>query len=87
MGSSWALLNTYNMNITINKGSTDVIVDIKDFINLLKDKLVALELVTYVDFTSSIIETQNTIIYLEEYLLSLHDEDDDDYPCDIINEF
>ena len=62
------------MNITINKGTYDVIIDIQDLINLLKDKLVALELVKHVDFTSSIIETQNTIIHLEEYLLSIYKE-------------
>ena len=59
------------MDITINQGTYDALIDIQDLINLLKDKLVALELVTHVDFTSSIIETQKTIIYLEEYLCSL----------------
>lgn len=62
------------MNITINKGTTEAIIDIEDLINLLKHKLTALELVKDVDYTSSIIETQNTIIHLEEYLLSLYIE-------------
>lgn len=57
------------MHITINKGTTDVIIDIEDLIDLLKHKLTALELVKD---KSSIISIQDGIIYLEEYLLSIY---------------
>jgi hypothetical protein len=77
------------MHITINEGTTDVIIDTEHLIELLKYKLVALERYKAegIDITKDVINIQQTIIRLEEYLLTLYGVDDDDYPCDIINEF
>ena len=75
------------MNVTINKGTTDVIMDAEDLIELLKYKLVALERYKAegIDISQRVIDTQKSIMHLEEYLLSIYK--DDDYPCDIVNEF
>ena len=64
------------MNITINKGTTDVILDVEDLIELLKYKLDALDRYKElgIDITQRVIDTQNSIIHLEEYLLSLYKE-------------
>jgi predicted protein tyrosine phosphatase len=80
-------VETYNMNVTINKGTTDVIMDAEDLIELLKYKLVALERYKAegIDISQRVIDTQKSIMHLEEYLLSIYK--DDDYPCDIVNEF
>ena len=65
------------MNITINKGTTDVMIDIYDLIHLLK---------------SNRDTRQHAILKLKEHLLGTGEDidlynDDNDYPCDIVNEF
>jgi hypothetical protein len=78
------------MHITINEGTTDVIIDTEHLVELLKYKLVALERYKAegIDISKDVINIQQTIIRLEEYLLTLYGvDDDDDYPCDIVNEF
>lgn len=79
------------MNITINKGTYDVILDAYDVIELLQYSIIALDRVYRdegVDTDNSINYMKNTIAHLEEYVSSLPNiDDDDDYPCDIVNEF
>ena len=64
------------MNITINQGTTDVLIDIEDLIDLLKYKLVALNefYSEHIDVESMVIDIQKNIIHLEEYLLSIYKE-------------
>ena len=65
------------MNITINKGTTEAIVDIQDIISLLEYKLVALRLYKEqgrVDVTQTLIDTLDSHSRLQEYLLSLPKE-------------
>lgn len=64
------------MNITINKGTTDIIMDAEDLIELLKYKIDGLQLYKAegVDIAQRVIDTQKSIIHLEEYLLSLYTE-------------
>jgi hypothetical protein len=62
------------MEITINKGTTDAIIDIEDLIDLLQYKLIALN--GYkddgIDVSSHIINTQKSRLDLQEYLLSIY---------------
>ena len=62
------------MNITINQGTTDVIIDIEDLINLLEYKLVALRLYKEqgVDVNERLINTLDGHLRLQEYLLSIY---------------
>ena len=62
------------MNITINQGATDVIIDIEDLINLLEYKLVALKLYKEqgVDVNERLINTLDGHLRLQEYLLSIY---------------
>ena len=67
------------MNITINKGTTDVIIDIHDLIDLLK---------------SNRDTRQHASLKLKEHLLGIgedidlySDEEEEDYPSDIVNDF
>ena len=64
------------MDITINKGTTEAIIDIEDLITLLEYKLVALR--TYkeqgVDVDQKIIDTLYGHSRLQEYLLSIYKE-------------
>ena len=79
------------MNITINQGTTEVLIDIEELIELLNYKLVALDKYQAegVDITKGVLTIRKAIAHLEEYLSSLpyiEDDEDDDYPCDIYNE-
>ena len=62
------------MNITINKGTTDAIIDIEDLLNLLEYKVVALR--SYKDkgkdVTDILINTLDNHSRLQEYLLSIY---------------
>jgi hypothetical protein len=64
------------MDITINKGTTEAIIDIEDLITLLEYKLVALR--TYKeqgeDVDQKIIDTLYGHSRLQEYLLSIYKE-------------
>lgn len=64
------------MEITINKGTTDAIIDIEDLINLLEYKVVALRLYKDkgVDVTERLIDTLDSHSRLQEYLLSIYKE-------------
>lgn len=65
------------MEITINKGTTDVIIDIKELIQLLSYKVIALDKYTSVGIEkidNDVIHTKKSIIHLEEYLLSIYIE-------------
>jgi hypothetical protein len=64
------------MNITINKGTTEAIIDIEDLINLLEYKVVALRLYKDkgVDVTERLIDTLDGHLRLQEYLLSIYKE-------------
>lgn len=64
------------MNITINKGTTEAIIDIEDLINLLEYKVVALRLYKEqgVDVNERLIDTLDGHSRLQEYLLSIYKE-------------
>jgi hypothetical protein len=66
------------MEITINKGTTDVIIDIEDLIVLLEYKLIALR--SYkdkgLDVNERLIDTLDGHSYLQEYLLSIYKDDE-----------
>jgi hypothetical protein len=65
------------MNITINKGTTDVIIDVKELIELLSYKVIALNKYTSVGIEiidNDVIHAKDTIIHLQEYLLSIYKE-------------
>lgn len=64
------------MNITINQGTTDVLIDIEDLINLLEYKVVALRLYKEqgVDVTDRLIDTLDGHLRLQEYLLSIYNK-------------
>jgi hypothetical protein len=64
------------MNITINQGTTDVLIDIEDLISLLEYKVVALRLYKEqgVDVTDRLIDTLDGHLRLQEYLLSIYKE-------------
>lgn len=66
------------MNITINEGTTDVIIDIEELIELLNYKLVALGKYQAegIDIDSTVIDIRKNIGYLEEYLSSLPNDDE-----------
>jgi hypothetical protein len=66
------------MEITINKGTNDVIMDIEDLIVLLEYKLIALNRYKDdgLDVSLQIINTQKSHIHLQEYLLSLYKEEE-----------
>lgn len=67
------------MNIIINKGTTDVIIDISDVLELLQYSVVALDRVysKHIDVTNSINYMKNTIAHLEEYISSLPNDEED----------
>jgi hypothetical protein len=67
------------MNIIINKGTTDVIIDISDLLELLQYSVVALDRVysEHIDVTNSISYMKNNIAHLEEYISSLRDDEED----------
>lgn len=73
------------MNITINQGTSDVIIDMNDLIELLRCKILCLGRykMNHTDSNEQIIDTQKIIIDLQEHLLNVCK----DYPCDIVNEF
>lgn len=64
------------MEITINKGTTDAIIDIEHLINLLEYKVVALRLYKEqgVDVNDKLIDTLYGHSRLQEYLLSIYKE-------------
>lgn len=66
------------MDITINKGTTEAIIDIEDLIVLLEYKIVALR--SYkdkdVDVTERLIDTLGSHSRLQEYLLSIYREEE-----------
>ena len=72
------MTNKYSitMNITINQGTTDVLIDIEDLISLLEYKVVALRLYKEqgVDVTDRLIDTLDGHLRLQEYLLSIYKE-------------
>lgn len=58
--------------ITINRGTRDVIIDIEDLIDLLEYKLIALNKYTGVEHIDEhVIHINKTILQLQEYLSSL----------------
>jgi len=62
------------MEITINKGTKEAIVDIEDILDLLEYKVVALRLYKYeysIDVNERLIDTLDSYSRLQEYLLSL----------------
>ncbi len=59
------------MNITINKGSNDVIIDSEDLIHLFQVKIKVLAMEKPKDYKDSIIQFQDGIIRLSEQLLAL----------------
>lgn len=59
------------MNITINKGSNDVIIDSEDLIHLFQVKIKVLAMEKPKDYKDSIIHFQEGIIALNEQLLAL----------------
>jgi hypothetical protein len=62
------------MEITINKGTKEAIIDIEDIISLLEYKLIALRLFKeqgHIDVTQRIIDTLDRHVRLQDYLLSL----------------
>jgi hypothetical protein len=67
------------MNITINKGTKEAIIDIEDIISLLEYKLIALR--TYkeqgVDVNDAIIDTLDGHSRLQEYLLSIYRKEEE----------
>ena len=62
------------MDITINKGTTDAIIDIEDLLNLLEYKVVALRSYKdkYINVDQKIIDTLDSHSRLQEYLLSIY---------------
>lgn len=64
------------MEITINQGTKEAIIDIEDLINLLEYKLVALRLYKEqgVDVSEKVIHTLDGHSHLQEYLLSIYKE-------------
>lgn len=67
------------MDITINKGTTDVIISIQYLIELLQFNVEALSLYKAegIDVTSNLTFINNRIIYLQDYLLSIYKDDEE----------
>jgi hypothetical protein len=67
------------LKLIINEGTTDVIIDIGELIELLNYKLIALDKyqAVGVDITQGVIDIRNTIKHLDEYLSALPYEEDE----------
>lgn len=68
------------MDITINKGTTDVIISIQYLIELLQFNVEALSLYKAegINVTSNLTFINNRIIYLQDYLLSIYKDDEEE---------